>query len=266
MAVRSPNLNVMVKAIEKAGRSLIRDFGEVENLQVSVKGPADFVSAADRRSEEILHEELSKARPDFGFLMEESGEVVSKDGEHRFIIDPLDGTFNFLHGLPHWCISLALEKGDEIIAAVIYDPVADELFTAEKGGGAFLRHKRLRVSARRNANEMLIVCGHPGREKKYFDEFHAEMRMVSSTFPAIRRLGAAALDMAYVAAGRADAFWERFINPWDIAAGYLIVKEAGGFTKDYMNQKDNPIYSGNVLCGHEYAVTELQGLLKKAHS
>ncbi|MCS5597288.1 MAG: inositol monophosphatase [Alphaproteobacteria bacterium] len=266
MAVRSPNLNVMIRAVEKAGRSLIRDFGEVENLQVSVKGPADFVSAADKRSEEILHEELSKARPDFSFLMEESGEVKGTDEEHRFIIDPLDGTFNFLHGIPHWCISVALEKGDEIIAAVVYNPVTDELFTAEKGGGAFLRHRRLRVSNRRKPNEMLIACGHPGRHKDHFDAFYAEMRMVSSTFPAIRRLGAAALDMAYVAAGRADAFWERFINPWDIAAGYLIVKEAGGFTKDYMDNKENPIYSGNVLCGHEFAMTELQGLLKKAHS
>lgn len=265
MAVRSPNMNIMMKAVEKAGRSLVRDFGEVENLQVSLKGPADFVSAADKRSEEILHEELSRARPDFSFLMEESGEIKGSDGEHRFIIDPLDGTFNFLHGLPHWCISVALEKGDEIVAALVYNPVSDELFSAEKGGGAFLRHRRLRVSARRDPNEMLFLCGHPGRKKDHFDEFYSEMRLVTSTYPAVRRLGAAALDMAYVAAGRADAFWERFINPWDIAAGSLIIKEAGGFVKDYMDNKANPIYTGNVLAGHEHALREMQGLLNKAH-
>jgi len=265
MVARSPTLNVMMRAVEKAGRSLIRDFGEVENLQVSVKGPADFVSAADKRSEQILHEELTKARPDYSFLMEESGEVKGSDGEHRFIIDPLDGTFNFLHGIPHWCISVALEKGDEIVAAVILDPVKDEMFSADKGTGAFLRHRRLRVSGRREPNEMVMFCGHPGRQKQHFDSFYAEMRMVSSVYPGIRRMGAAALDMAYVAAGRADAFWERFIHPWDIAAASLIVKEAGGFIKDYTDHKANPVYSGNVIAGHEHAVHELGDLLSKAH-
>ena len=265
MPAYSANLNVMVRAVQKAGRSLLRDFGEVENLQVSVKGPADFVSCADKRSEEILFEDLTKARRDFSFLMEEGGEVKGSDKEHRFIIDPLDGTFNFLHGLPHWCISVALEKAGEVIVGVVYDPVKDELFTAEKGAGTYLRNRRLRVSSRRKEDEMLLIHGQPGTRADKFDEFYAETRIVSSVYPGIRRLGASALDMSYVAAGRADVFWERFIQPWDIAAGQLIVKEAGGFVKDYMNPKENPVYTGNVLAGQEHAVNEVAALLKKAH-
>jgi len=266
MAIQSPDLNVMIKAAEKAARSLIRDFGEVEQLQVSQKGPGDFVSAADRRAEEIIFEELKHARPKFGFLMEESGEVKGqgKDEDKRFIIDPLDGTTNFLHGIPHWAISIALEVAGEITIGVIYDPVKDELFTAEKGGGAFMRRKRLRVSGRRDLMMSTIACGAPRRAVVKQDRFLQEYKAVLSAAPGVRRFGAAALDLAYVAAGRYEGFWERDLKAWDIAAGLLIVREAGGYAKDIDSETKNPIDTGSVLAANTDLYVELKKLIKNA--
>lgn len=260
----SPNMNVMIKAAEKAGRSLVRDFGEVEQLQVSRKGPGDFVTAADIRSEEIIYGELSKARPDFDFLMEERGEVKSGSGksDYRWIVDPLDGTSNFLHGIPHWNITIALEEKGEIIAGIIYDPVKDEMFRAERGGGAFLRHKRLRVSGRTNFDSAMIACGAPARNEKP-GLFMSEYLAVKKTGANIRRFGAAALDLAYVAAGRCEGFWERGLKPWDVAAGYLIVREAGGGVKD-IEGKESPVRTGNIICANMELFNDLNKMLNDA--
>lgn len=266
MAVQSPDLNIMIKAAEKAARSLIRDFGEVEQLQVSQKGPGDFVSAADKRAEEIIFEELKTARPRFGFLMEESGEVAGEgnDDNKRFIIDPLDGTTNFLHGIPHWAISIALEVDGEVTVGLVYDPVKDEMFTAEKGQGAFSRRKRLRVSGRRDALGSVLAAGGPDRRGKSADRFIKEYHALTNSGFALRRFGAAALDLAYVAAGRCEGFWERGLKPWDIAAGMLIVKEAGGYAKDIDSESKNPIDTGNILAANTDLYPELKKLIKKA--
>jgi myo-inositol-1(or 4)-monophosphatase len=261
MAALPPDLNVMIKAAEKAARSLNRDFGEVEQLQVSRKGPADFVSAADKRAEKIIFDELKYARPDHGFLMEEGGEVAGKN-DSRFIIDPLDGTSNFLHGLPQWCISIALETKGEVIAGVIYDPVKDEMFHAIKGGGAFLRKKRLRVSGRGNMDIALICTGAPRRALNNHEQFFKEQRAVWETGASLRRYGAAALDLAYVAAGRYEGFWERNLNSWDVAAGLLIVKEAGGFIADIDSEKNDPFKTGNVIAANEGVFSTLKKVLK----
>lgn len=226
--IRSANINVMDQVARKAARHLIRDFGEVEQLQVSIKGPGDFVSAADRKTEKILRDELARARPNFGFLLEESGDIPSKDG-HRWIIDPLDGTTNFLHGIPHFSISIALEWHGDIIAGLVYDPIKDETFVAEKGAGAFLNERRLRVSHRRDLERSMIgtgipVLNWPGRQKG----FAQQLDRVSDKVAGVRRLGTASLDLAYVAAGRFDGFWEYGLKPWDIAAGIILVREAGG--------------------------------------
>lgn len=257
----SPNMNVMIRAAEKAGRSLVRDFGEVEQLQVSRKGPGDFVTAADIRAEEIIYAELSKARPDFDFLMEERGEVKagSSKSEYRWIVDPLDGTSNFLHGLPHWNISIALEHNDEIIAGVVFDPAKDELFRAEKGTGAFIRNKRLRVSGRTNFDTAMIACGAPARSEKSA-LFMSEYLAVKKTGANIRRFGAAALDLAYVAAGRLEGFWERGLSPWDAAAGYILIKESGGMVGDISSQK-NPVFTGNIIGANTDLFTDLKKLL-----
>ncbi|MEQ9490725.1 MAG: inositol monophosphatase family protein [Alphaproteobacteria bacterium] len=236
MAIRSANINVMMKAAEKAGRALVRDFGEVEQLQVSRKGPADFVSNADVKAEKIILRELEKARPDFGFLMEEGGAAGPEDAEARFIIDPLDGTTNFLHGLPHWAISIGLEMRGEITAGVIYDPVKDEMFWGEKGQGAFLRDRRLRVSSRRQVSDSVFATGIPhlgiGGGPEGHAQFLKRLERVMAHSAGLRRWGTASLDLAYVAAGRYDGFWERGLNAWDVAAGIIIVKEAGGFVTD----------------------------------
>jgi myo-inositol-1(or 4)-monophosphatase len=251
VAIKSPNINVMVRAAEKAAKSLIRDFGEVEQLQVSMKGPADFVSAADKRAEEIIFYELKKARPDYSFLMEESGEVKGPDPTRRWIIDPLDGTANFLHGIPHWAISIALEEKGELTAGVIYDPVRDELFHAEKNNGAFLRRKRLRVSGRSNNDMSIVAMGGPRRILKNYDQFFAEQRAVWDSGAALRRMGAASLDLSYVAAGRYEGYWERALKPWDVAAGIIIVREAGGFTCDIDSDKNNPLETGNIIASND---------------
>ncbi len=232
-------MTVMQNAAQKAAKRLLRDFAEVEQLQVSVKGPGDFVSAADLRAEQTMREELTKARPGYSFLMEESGKSGSDNWAWRWVVDPLDGTSNFLHGIPHWCISIALEKrlqdgGTEIAAGMIYNPVNDEMFWAEKGGGAFLNERRLRVSARRELKNALFATGIPfaavtGARRLAFAR---TLGVLMPQVAGIRRFGAAALDLAWVAAGRYDGYWELGLKPWDMAAGLLIVREAGGFVTD----------------------------------
>ena len=248
---RSALLNVMVQAALKAGKSLSRDFGEVQNLQVSVKGPSDFVSQADLKAEKIVRDELMKARPTYGFLGEEGGEEIGTDGAHRWIVDPLDGTTNFLHGIPQFAVSIALERNGEIVAGVIFNPATDELFTAERGGGAFLNDRRLRVSARRALSDCVIGCGVPHLGRSNHGKFLVELRHVMGEVAGMRRFGAAALDLAYVAAGRLDGFWEADLSPWDVAAGLVLIREAGGFASD-MNGSSNIFDSRNVVAGNEY--------------
>ncbi|MFT3973907.1 MAG: inositol monophosphatase family protein [Amaricoccus sp.] len=230
MATASANINIMIKAARRAARGLLRDFGEVEQLQVSSKGPGDFVSRADLKAEQVLKEDLLEARPNYGWLGEESGaEVKGADPTRRWIVDPLDGTTNFLHGLPHWAVSIALEHKGEIVAGVVYDPAKDEMFVAEKGAGAWLNDRRIRVSGRREMLEMIFATGVPFGGNP---ELPRTLRGIAALTPrtaGIRRWGAAALDLAYVAAGRLDGYWERGLNPWDVAAGLLLVREAGGF-------------------------------------
>ncbi len=263
MAQIHPDIRIMMRAAEKAGRSLIRDFGEVENLQISTKGPADFVSAADRRAEEILFEELKKDRPKFGFLMEESGAVQGSE-DARFIIDPLDGTSNFLHGLPHWAISIALEKKGEIVAALIHDPVKNEMFHAVKNDGAFSGRNRLRISGRKDPFASMIACGAPRQTPEKKVKFLTEYKAMLNYCPGIRRYGAAALDLAYVAAGRFEAFWERDLKSWDVAAGILIVKEAGGLVSDLDDKHNNPVETGNILATNLEQNAAIKKVLKDA--
>lgn len=265
MATLTPTITVMLRASEKAGRSLLRDFNEVEHLQVSRKGPGDFVSAADKRAEQIIFEELQKTRPDYSFLMEESGEVKGKDSDFRWIIDPLDGTTNFLHGIPHWAISIGLEYKGEIIAGLVHDPVKDEVFFAEKGMGAFLHRRcRLRVSGRMDADSSLIATGAPRRAKEKREKFMSEYNSMQNVGFSLRRFGAAALDLAYVGAGRYEGFWERDLKPWDIAAGALIVKEAGGFISDIDDIRANPLDTGNVVAANEKLFGDIAKILKAA--
>ncbi len=259
-------MTVMMRAAERAARSLLRDFNEVEHLQVSQKGPGDFVSAADRRAEELIFEELKKARPDYGFLMEESGAVEGKDNNYRWIIDPLDGTTNFLHGIPHWCISIGLEHKGEIVAGLIHDPVKDEIFHAEKGKGAFVSRRRLRVSGRNDFMMATIATGAPRRSKQKIDQFTAEYKAMLNVTPGLRRFGAAALDLAYVAAGRVEGFWERDLKPWDVAAGIIIVKEAGGFVADIDDIRKNPVDTGNIFAANDQLFEPLGKVLKSAKS
>ncbi|MBO0662958.1 inositol monophosphatase [Jiella sp. MQZ9-1] len=247
---RSALLNVMTQAAMKAGRSLIRDFGEVQNLQVSVKGPADFVSVADHRAEEIVFKELSRARPDWGFLMEERGIVEGKDPQHRWIVDPLDGTMNFLHGIPNFAVSIALERDGQIVAGVIFNPAQDELYVAEKGGGAFVNDRRIRVSARSRLPEALFGTGTPFLGHGDHAGYLYELRQIISESGGIRRIGAASLDLAYVAAGRLDGFWEKGLKSWDIAAGAIIVREAGGFVTNVAGAKFDHMM-GEIACGNE---------------
>lgn len=256
--LRSPVLNVMLRAAEKAAKGLVRDFGELEQLQVSVKGTSDFVSQADLRAEKIIRHELAKARPGYGFLMEEGGEEKSEDGRHRWIVDPLDGTTNFLHGIPHFAISIALQRDDEIVAGLIYNPVTDELFTAEKGGGAFFSGRRMRVSARRRMEDAVIATGIPHKGRGDHDAYLAQMRRVMAATAGVRRAGAASLDLAWVAAGRYDGFWEWGLSPWDVAAGVLMVREAGGYISG-IEGKD-PVWSGDLVASNEplhYALIKL---------
>jgi myo-inositol-1(or 4)-monophosphatase len=263
MAVRSATINVMTAAALKASRGLKRDFGEVEQLQVSLKGPANFVSAADRRAEQVLCEELAAARPGYGFLGEEGGRREGSDRTHTWIVDPLDGTSNFLHGIPHFAISIGLEREGAIVAGLIYNPINDELFTAERGKGAFLNHQRLRVAARRRLADAVVACGLPHLGRGDLALGIREIAAVQGKVAGLRRFGAASLDLAWVAAGRFDAFWERNLSPWDIAAGVVLVREAGGFVTD-LDRTDTPWQSGDVVAGNETMHSELIRLLSEA--
>ncbi len=259
---RSALLNVMVQAATKAGRSLARDFGEVQNLQVSMKGPGDYVSQADRKAEEIIHSELSRARPGYSFLMEERGVVEGSDDQHRWIVDPLDGTTNFLHGIPLFAVSIALERQGVLVAGLIYNPAMDELYTAERGGGAFLNDRRLRVSARRKLADSVIGTGVPHLGRGHHGNYLVELRNVMGEVSGIRRMGAAALDLAYLAAGRLDGFWEDALQPWDIAAGMLLIREAGGFVTDKSGGQD--IFdTGGIVAGNEAIHSALMKALGK---
>lgn len=245
----SANLNVMIKTARRAGRALLKDFGEVENLQVSMKGPGDFVSRADKRAEEMVREALLEARPSYGFLGEEDGEIEGDDPTRRWIVDPLDGTTNFLHGMPHWAVSIALEHKEKITAGVIYDPVKDECFFAEKGEGAFVNERRLRVSGRSRMIESVFATGLPFAGGKYLPAALSDLGRLLPVCAGVRRWGAASLDMAYVAAGRYEGYWERGLGPWDIAAGIIIVQEAGGFIEPIREDQDL-LRDGHVICGN----------------
>jgi myo-inositol-1(or 4)-monophosphatase len=260
----SATLNVMIKAAHRAGRSLKRDLGEVENLQVSLKGPRNFVTAADRRAEDIVREELAKARPDYGFLGEEGGARAGTDKSHRWIVDPLDGTTNFLHGIPHFAVSIALERNGAIVAALTYNPANDDLFIAERGKGAFLNDRRIRVAARTRLADAIVACGMPhyGRGSD-MALARCEIAAAQQNYAGLRRYGAATLDLAWVAAGRLDAYWERDLSPWDVAAGLLIVREAGGFVSD-ADGGDTVLTTGSVAAGNETMHRELLRLLKEA--
>ncbi len=246
---RSALINVMVQAAMKAGRGLVRDFGELENLQVATKGTSDFVSAADLRAEEVLRKELARVRPGYGFLMEESGATPGTDTTHRWIVDPLDGTTNFLHAIPLFAISIALEREGRIVAAVVLNPVTNELFTAEQGAGAFLNDRRIRTAQRRTLAEAVVTCGIPHRGRGDHAAFLSEFATVMDKVAGLRRTGAAALDLAWVAAGRFDGFFERDLSPWDIAAGELLVSEAGGYVTDYSG-RDSAWQTGTVIAGN----------------
>jgi myo-inositol-1(or 4)-monophosphatase len=261
--LRSALLNVMVGAARKAGRALKRDFGEVEKLQVSLKGPANFVSAADKRAEDILYQELARARPGYGFLGEEGGRREGADKTHTWIVDPLDGTSNFLHGIPQFAVSVALEREGTIVAGVIYNPANDELYTAERGKGAFLEDQRLRVAGRQRLLDAVVACALPHHGRGDLELFRKEFAAVQDKVAGLRRFGAAALDLAWVAAGRLDAYWERNLSPWDMAAGLLMVREAGGFVSD-IDGGDAMLEKGHIAAGNETMHRELLRLLKAA--
>ena len=246
----------------KAAKSLRRDLGEVEALQVSMKGPGDFVSAADRRAEKIVRDALIKARPTYGLVMEEGGIVAGSDGAHRWHIDPLDGTTNFLHGIPQFCVSIGLEREGDFVAGVVYDPAKDEMFVAERGKGAFLNNRRIRVAGRRDFSQALVGIATPHLGRAGHARLPKELVAVMARAAATRRLGAAALDIAYVACGRLDAFWERGLNSWDFGAGSVLIREAGGvFTS--IDGKKSLVDAHDILCGNEEMHTELAGIISK---
>lgn len=271
MAIKSPLMNVMERAARKAGRGLMRDFGEVEQLQVSTKGPADFVSNADLGAEKVLREELSRGRPDFGLLMEESGEVSAGDGARRWLVDPLDGTSNFLHGIPHFCTSIGVESlvspagapEREIIAGLIYDPIHDDSYWAEKGEGAYLNDRRLRVSGRRDLATSVLASGSPVFDRTDHAAFLGQIEATMNHVSGLRRLGSAALDLAYVAAGRFEGFWEDGLNSWDIAAGIILVREAGGFVCEIDGGPDM-MTSGSILATNDNLHRDIQAMIAGA--
>ena len=248
--VGSANLNIMIKAARKAGRSLVKDFREVENLQVSMKGAGDFVSRADIAAEEILKQELMGARPTYGWLGEEGGGEEGQDPTRRWIVDPLDGTTNFLHGLPHWAISIGLEHKGQIVAGVVFDAAKDEMFFAEKGAGAWMNDTRLRVSGRSRMIESIFATGIPFAGRADLPETLQDLARLMPACAGVRRWGAASLDLAYVAAGRYDGYWERRLKPWDLAAGLIIVREAGGFAHA-IDENGDVVEDGNVIAANE---------------
>lgn len=262
--IRSALMNVMTAAALKAGRGLKRDFGEVENLQVSIKGPGEFVTAADKRAEKVLFEELSRARPGYGFVMEEGGQVEGSDRTHTWHIDPLDGTTNFLHGIPLFAISVGLEREGQIVAGLIYNPAHDEMYVAERGAGAFLNNRRLRVAQRRDIADAVVATGipHLGKAREH-GQFKAELAAIMARVGNVRRLGAAALDLAYLAGGRYDAYWERGLKTWDMAAGLLLVREAGGYVTDLDGGSDM-LGKGHLVAGNETMMRKTYDLLRAA--
>jgi len=261
MKLSSANINVMVKACRKAAKILIRDFGEIENLQVSLKGPGDFVTVSDKKVEKVLIEELQKARPNYSILSEEIGKI-SNDESFKWIIDPIDGTANFLHGIPHFAISIGLEHDKEIICGIIYDPIKDEMFAAEKGKGSYLNNQRIRVSSRSKLKDCIIFTGGPKHNSEDRDMALEEYKKFSTkTLIPIRKMGSASLDLAYVAAGRCDGFWQRNLNYWDIAAGIIIIKEAGGFVTDF-NGEDTYIENKTILATNSRISNEMIEVLK----
>jgi myo-inositol-1(or 4)-monophosphatase len=256
MPQASATMNVMIAAARKAARALARDFGEIENLQVSRKGPSDFVTSADIKAEKTIFEDLSKARPGYGFVMEERGVVEGTDKTNRWIVDPLDGTTNFLHAIPHFAISIGLEREGVLVAGVVYNVVRDELFWAEKGAGAYLNDRRLRVAGRSDMRDALFATGTPWNGKPGHAKALGEIERVIAKTAGIRRFGSAALDLAYVAAGRFDGFWERGLNAWDIAAGAVIVREAGGVVTEI--DGDDFMKTGAVLASNQALAPLLQ--------
>jgi len=263
--LRSALLNVMIKAAHKASRALKRDFGELEQLQVSLKGPANFVTGADRHAEDIVRAELEHARPGYGFVGEEGGARESSDKSHRWIVDPLDGTLNFLHGIAHFAISIALEREGSIVAGVVYNPANDELFTAERGKGAYLNDRRLRVAARKRLADSVVACALPHPSRGDIALTRREHNAVQDKVAGLRRFGAAALDLAWVAAGRVDAYWERNLSPWDMAAGIALVREAGGFVSD-LDGGEAMLSTGDILAGNEAIHRDLLRALAEART
>jgi myo-inositol-1(or 4)-monophosphatase len=258
-------MTVMMAAVRKAARGVQRDYGELANLQVSLKAPGDYVTAADKKCDKILREELGKARPGYSFLTEETGVVKGTDPDHRFIIDPIDGTMNFMHAVPFFAITVALERAGELVAAITYNPVSDEMFLAEKGNGAFLNNKRLRIAQRRDIHETLVSYEIPHRGGKDHALSRAELSVLQGKAVGIRGPGSAALSLGYVAAGRYDAMICRNINPWDMAAGILLVKEAGGFVSD-PDSDANPMETGNILATNAELLPQYRDALKKARA
>ena len=262
MRLNSPQINLIIKACMKASRSLIRDFGEIENLQVSTKGPGDFVTSADKRTEKILIEELQKAHPEYGIITEETGIINKSNTEKRWIIDPIDGTMNFLNGIPQFAISIAYEEKGEIICGVIFNPILNEMFVAEKGNGAYLNNSRIRVSNKRKIKDALLVTGGPRGNSEIKNKIFSEYINVSKNVSNVRKFGSAALDMAYVACGRFDGYWQRELNYWDIAAGIIILKEAGGLINFFEDDKNNPLKK-NIIASNSNIHNELLDLISK---
>ncbi len=263
MSFRSPLYTVMAQAAQKAGRVLTRDFGEIENLQVSKKGPADFVSNADKKAERIVIEELQKARPNYGFQVEEQGEIPGTDISNRWIVDPLDGTLNFLHGIPQFAVSIALERDRRIEAGIVYNPITDDLYFAERGKGAYHNDRRMRVSGRTALAESLFATGIPFLGRPGHEPFLKELEAVMSKSAGVRRMGAAALDLAFVADGKFDGFWERGLSSWDMAAGLLLVREAGGIVTD-LDGRDNMLENGTIVASNANLDREFLKLLRSA--
>ena len=262
MRLSSPEINLIIKACMKASRSLIRDFGEIENLQVSTKGPGDFVTSADKRTEKILISELQKAHPEFGIVTEESGFINKSNTNNRWIIDPIDGTMNFLNAIPQFAISIGYEEEGEIKCGVIFNPITNEMFAAEKGNGAYLNNSRIRVSNKKKIKDAILVTGGPKGSSKIKEKIFSEYVNISNNVSNIRKFGSAALDMAYVACGRFDGYWQRELNYWDIAAGIIIVKEAGGFVEFFEEESLIPSKK-NILAANSNIHEELKGLLNK---
>ena len=262
MRLNSPQINLLTKACMKASRSLIRDFGEIENLQVSTKAPGDFVSSSDKKTEKILIDELRKAHPEYGIVTEESGIINKSNTKNRWIIDPIDGTLNFLNGIPQFAISIGYEENYEIKCGIIFNPITNEMFFAEKGNGAFLNNSRIRVSNKKKIEDALLVTGGPKQSSKIKEKIFQEYVDISKKVSNVRKFGSAALDMAYVASGRFDGFWQRELNYWDIAAGIIIIKEAGGFINFFEEDKKNPLKK-NIIASNSNIHEKLKGLIKK---